>query len=198
MRSASIFIAALAAGLLAGCAPRPADNPPPAGPPAPSETLTQPPQAPEPAELSEAAEKTKAEILRHAERGALRSLARLADQHEGFVSNLGGQSHFEFWDLLRRTGVDPNRKLRELFAEPPGRREVDGEVWFVWPDLAAKDARGLVPEKLTFVERRRLRELIGEDGIARIRAGEGYPGMRSAITAEGRWVYFVLGQDGEE
>ncbi|MFN4023359.1 MAG: hypothetical protein ACK4MQ_00885 [Hyphomonas sp.] len=156
------------------------------------------PQAPEPAELTEAATALKAEILRHAERGALRSLARLADQNEGFISNLGGQSHFEFWDLLRRTGVDPNRKLRELFEEPPGRREVDGEVWFVWPDLAAKDTRALIPEKLTFVERRRLRELIGEDGIARIRAGEGYPGMRTAITAEGRWVYFVLGQDGEE
>lgn len=164
----------------------------------PSEALTKPPQAPQPAELTPEAEDMKAQILRHAERGALRSLARLADQQDGFMSNVGGRTHFEFWDLLRRTGVDPNRLLRELLAEPPGKREVDGEIWFVWPDLAAKDARDLIPEKLTFVERRRLRELIGEDGIDRIRAGEGYPGMRTAISADGRWIYFVLGQDGEE
>lgn len=198
MRSASFLLAGLPALLLAACSPAPVPDPVPAALPVPSESLTRAPQTPEPAELSDAAGKMKADILRHAERGALRSLARLADQQDGFVSNLGGQSHFEFWDLLRRTGVDPNRKLRELFEEPPGRREVDGEVWFVWPDLAAKDARALIPEKLTFVERRRLRELIGEDGIARIRDGEGYPGMRTAITEEGRWVYFVLGQDGEE
>ena len=34
--------------------------------------------------------------------------------------------------------------------------------------------------------------------IARIRAGEGYPGMRTAIAEDGTWIYFVLGQDGEE
>ncbi len=167
-------------------------------PPVPSESLTRPPQVPEPVTLTPEAEAMKTAILREAERGALRSLARLADQQEDFISNVGERDHFEYWDLLRRTGVDPNRKLRDLFLEPPGKREIDGEIWFVWPDIAAKDARDLIPEKLTFVERRRLRELIGEDGIARIRAGEGYPGMRTAIAADGSWVYFVLGQDGEE
>jgi len=196
MRCASALLAACVL-FLGACAPaEPVAAPP--GPVAPPETLTRPPQAPEPAELSDEAAALRADILRHAERGALRSLARLADQQEGFVSNLGGQDHFQFWDLLRRTGVDPNRLLRELFAEPPGARTVDGETWFIWPDLAARDARDLIPEKLTFVERRRLRELIGEDGIASIRAGEGYPGMRTAITADGRWVYFVLGQEAEE
>ena len=56
----------------------------------------------------------------------------------------------------------------------------------------------LIPEKLSFQDRRRLEELIGADGIARIRAGEGYPGMRTAISEEGVWIYFVLGQDGED
>lgn len=197
MRCVSFTLAALTALLLTACAPEePAAKP--AAPPLPSESLTRPPQAPEPVTLTANAEAMKAAILREAERGALRSLARLADQQEGFISNAGGRDHFEFWDLLRRTGVDPNRKIRDLFEGPPGKREIDGEVWFVWPDLAAKDARDLIPEKLTFVERRRLRELIGEDGIDRIRAGEGYPGMRTAISAEGRWVYYVLGQDGEE
>lgn len=197
MRCASSILALLL-GTLAACSQAEPEVVVPIGPPVPSESLTQAPQAPEPVELSPEAADMKAEILRHAERGALRSLARLADQQEGFISNVGGQDHYEFWDLLRRTGVDPNRKIRDLFLEPPGKREVDGETWFVWPDLAAKDSRDLIPEKLTFVERRRLRELIGEDGIARIRAGEGYPGMRTAISANGRWIYFVLGQDGED
>lgn len=197
MRCAS-FALALLLGMLAACSPAEPAKAPLAGPPVPPESLTRPPQPPEPAELTPEAEAMKAAILREAERGALRSLARLADGQEGFMSNVGGRAHFEFWDLLRRTGVDPNRKLRDLLEGPPGKREIDGEIWFVWPDIAAKDARDLIPEKLTFVERRRLRELIGEDGIGRIRAGEGYPGMRTAISAEGRWVYFVLGQDGEE
>lgn len=197
MRCASALLIGAAALAMAACVPAEAPAAP-AGPVAPPETLTRAPQVPEPVELTEDAVALRAEILRHAERGALRSLARLADQHEGFVSNIGGQDHFEFWDLLRRTGVDPNRLLRELLAESPGARELGGEVWFVWPDIAARDARDLIPEKLTFVERRRLRELIGEDGIARIRAGEGYPGMRTAISADGRWVYFILGQDGED
>lgn len=197
MRCAS-FTLALLLGMLAACSPAAPAKAPLAGPPVPPESLTRPPQPPEPVELTPQAEAMKAAILREAERGALRSLARLADGQEGFMSNVGGRDHFEFWDLLRRTGVDPNRKLRDLLEGPPGKREIDGEIWFVWPDIAAKDVRDLIPEKLTFVERRRLRELIGEDGIARIRAGEGYPGMRTAISAEGRWVYFVLGQDGEE
>lgn len=192
------FALALLLGMLAACSQAEPANAPVVRPPAPPESLTRPPQAPEPVALTEEAEVMKAAILREAERGALRSLARLADQQDGFISNIGGQSHFEFWDLLRRTGVDPNRKIRDLFEGPPGQREIDGETWFVWPDIAAKDVKDLIPEKLTFVERRRLRELIGEDGIERIRAGEGYPGMRTAISADGRWVYFVLGQDGEE
>lgn len=197
MRCVSI-LPVLALGALVACSQaEPADVPPPS-PPVPSESLTRAPQLPDPVELTEDAEKMKAAILREAERGALRSLGRLASRQEGFVSNVGGQDHYEFWDLLRRTGVDPNRKIRELFEGPPGKREVDGQTWFVWPDIAAKEARDLIPEKLTFVERRRLRELVGEDGIARIRAGEGYPGMRTAISADGRWVYFVLGQDGED
>jgi hypothetical protein len=137
------------------------------------------------------------EILAHARSGALRRLARLAGQQPGFTSNLGGQDHYQFWDLLRRTGVDPTRKLQELFAEPPGERLVNGDTWYVWPDLAARDGRDLVPAKLTFQERRRLQELVGEEGIRKLLAGEGYPGMRTAISADGHWVYFVLGQEEE-
>ncbi|WP_353255396.1 hypothetical protein [Hyphomonas sp.] len=167
-------------------------------PPIQDHRFTEAPEAPAPIEINKAAARTRDELLKHAARGSLRGLAEVANLNPDFKSNLGGQSHDRFWDLLRRTGVDPNLKLRELFEQPAGLREIDGERWYVWPDLAAKDAADLIPEKLDFQERRRLEELIGEDGIARIRAGEGYPGIRTAISEEGAWIYYVLGQDGEE
>lgn len=167
-------------------------------PPVPDERLTQAPQAPAPVEITAAAKKMRDELIKEASRGSLRGLAKIGGENPDFRSNLGGQDHLQFWDLLRRTGVDPNRKLRDLFEQPAGLREVDGERWYVWPDLAAKDAADLIPEKLTFQDRKRLEDLIQEDGIAKIRAGEGYPGMRTAISEDGVWIYFVLGQDGEE
>ncbi|MBK8197371.1 MAG: hypothetical protein IPK75_03285 [Acidobacteria bacterium] len=167
-------------------------------PPVPDDHLAQAPQAPPPVEISDAAAATRDALLKEASRGSLKGLAKIAAGNPDFRSNLGGQDHLQFWDLLRRTGVDPNWKLRDLFEQPPGLREVDGERWYVWPDLAARDAADLIPEKLIFQDRRRLEDLIHEDGIAKIRAGEGYPGMRTAISEEGVWIYFVLGQDGEE
>jgi hypothetical protein len=164
----------------------------------PDERFTEVPVEPAPVEISKAAAKTRDALIHEATRGSLRGLAEIAARNPDFKSNVGGQSHDRFWDLLRRTGVDPNRKLRELFEQPAGLREIDGQRWYVWPDLAAKDAADLIPEKLTFQDRRRLEDLIREDGIARIRAGEGYPGMRTAISEDGTWIYFVLGQDGEE
>ena len=167
-------------------------------PPVPDERFTEVPVEPAPIEVSKAAAKTRDALIHEATRGSLRGLGEIAARNPDFKSNVGGQDHDRFWDLLRRTGVDPNRKLRELFEQPAGLRKIDGQRWYVWPDLAAKDAADLIPEKLTFQDRRRLEDLIREDGIARIRAGEGYPGMRTAISEDGTWIYFVLGQDGEE
>jgi hypothetical protein len=196
MRSASL--AALGAVLiLAACSQAEPEVVLPL-PPVPDERLAQPPLLPAEVEIAERAARTRDELLLQAGRGSLKGLAALAARNPDFKSNLGGQDHQQFWDLLRRTGVDPNRKLRDLFDQPAGLREIDGERWYVWPDLAAKDAADLIPEKLTFQERRRLEELIGDEGIERIRAGEGYPGMRTAISEDGVWIYFVLGQDGEE
>jgi hypothetical protein len=196
MRSAS-FVALMAALCLAACSPVKEEVVVPL-PPVPDERFTEVPETPAPVEISKAAARTRDELIREATKGSLRGLGAIAARNPDFRSNVGGQSHDRFWDLLRRTGVDPNRKLRELFEQPAGLREIDGQRWYVWPDLAAKDAADLIPEKLTFQDRRRLEELIREDGIAKIRAGEGYPGMRTAIAEDGTWIYFVLGQDGEE
>ncbi len=189
--------AVIAAVLLAACSPAEPEVVLPL-PPVPDERFTEVPQPPAEVKVSQAAAKTRDELIREATKGSLRGLGEIAARNSEFRSNVGGQSHDRFWDLLRRTGVDPNRKLRDLFEQPAGLREVDGQRWYVWPDLAAKDVADLIPEKLSFQDRRRLEELIGMDGIARIRAGEGYPGMRTAISEDGTWIYYVLGQDGEE
>ena len=191
MRWPSLVAALLA---LAGTACAPAEK----EPVYPPESLSQVPRPPEPVVIPDAVAATRDEILKHARRGSLSGLSRLARSNEGFVSNLGGTPHRDYWDLMRRIGVDPNLKVRELLDLPVGVREVDGTKWYVWPDLAAKNADDLIPEKLSFRDRRRLNELVGEDGIAKIRAGEGYPGMRTAIAEDGRWVYFVLGQEAED
>lgn len=191
MRSYSPLIAGLAI-VLAACSQAPE------APVYPPESLTQLPQAPEPVVIPDAVTATRDEILKYATRGSLSGLARVAQANAGFVSNFGGEAHRDYWDLMRRIGVDPNLKLRALMDLPVGVREVDGVKWYVWPDLAAKNGQDLIPEKLSFRDRKRLRDLVGDEGIAEIRDGKGYPGMRTAIAEDGRWVYFVLGQDAED
>lgn len=194
MRWSSRLAASLGLGLVLGLA---ACSPAAEEPVYPSESLTQTPQAPEPVVIPDAVAATRDEVLKYAQRGSLSGLSRVASANDGFVSNFGGEPHRDYWELMRRIGIDPNRKLRALMDLPVGVREVDGVKWYVWPDLAAKNPEDLIPEKLSFRDRKRLRDLVGDDGIAEIRAGKGYPGMRTAITEDGRWVYFVLGQDGE-
>ncbi|MEZ5946521.1 MAG: hypothetical protein R3C04_06675 [Hyphomonas sp.] len=57
--------------------------------------------------------------------------------------------HREFW-ICCASGIRPDLKLNALFDLPAGRRDVDGETWYIWPDLAAKDPEDLIPEKLSF------------------------------------------------
>ncbi|MEM9053915.1 MAG: hypothetical protein AAGB16_01205 [Pseudomonadota bacterium] len=124
-------------------------------------------------------------------RDSLNRLVRLANAEPNFVSNFAGESHKVHWDLLRRTGFDPLAKLGGLLDGPYGTRTVGVQTWYVWPDLAALDPEELLPERLDFTDRARLRDLVGEVGLERIREGQGYPGVRTAIAADGRWLYFV-------
>ena len=141
--------------------------------------------------LSEAAAAKLADIRSVIDADSLSRLSRLADSEPGFISNFGGASNRSHWDLLRRTGFDPLARLGDLLDQPYGVLEVGDIDWYVWPDLAALPPEDLVPERLSFRDRARLQELVGETGIERIRAGAQYPGIRTAISADGHWLYYV-------
>lgn len=141
--------------------------------------------------LTEAVEAKIADIRVILDRNSLSRLVRLASAEENFVSNFAGESHRVHWDLLRRTGFDPLMRLGVLLDGPYGTRQVGDQVWYIWPDFAAREAEDLLPEKLNFTDRARLRELVGDVGLERIRNGETYPGIRTAIAEDGRWLYFV-------
>ncbi|MEM1088123.1 MAG: hypothetical protein AAGH90_10360 [Pseudomonadota bacterium] len=126
------------------------------------------------------------------ERNSLARLARLADAEPAFVSNFANQSHRTHWDLLRRTGFDPIAQLETLLDGPYAIRTVGDETWYIWPDLAAIAPEDLKPERLSFRDRARLRELLGEEAVQRLSETDmGYPGVRTAIAEDGRWLYFV-------
>ena len=141
--------------------------------------------------LTEAVDAKIADIRTILDRNSLSRLVRLANAEENFVSNFAGESHRVHWDLLRRTGFDPLMRLGALLDGPYGTRQVGDQTWYIWPDFAAKEAEDLMPERLDFADRARLRELVGDVGLERIRAGEAYPGLRTAIAEDGRWLYFV-------
>ena len=141
--------------------------------------------------LSEQAEEKIAEIRAIIDRNSLYRLSRLAEAEPSFISNFSGESHRGHWDLMRRTGFDPLAKLGVLFDGPYATKTVGDEIWYIWPDLAALESRELLPERLSFADRARLLELVGETGIERIRSGQAYPGVRTALSEDGRWLYFV-------
>ncbi len=125
------------------------------------------------------------------ERDSLSRLVRLANAETNFVSNFAGEGHRVHWDLLRRTGFDPLNKLGGLLDGPYATRQLGDQTWYIWPDFAALNAEDLLPEKLGFTDRARLQDLVGDIGLERIRDGQGYPGVRTAIAQDGDWLYFV-------
>lgn len=157
----------------------------------PDETLVELPARPVPAPLSQAAIARRDDLLAIAAADSLRRLAREAEADARFVSNFAGVRHYDHWELLRRVGVDPLRNIAALFGQPHAVRETGEETWYVWPDFAVMEPNELLPERLGVQDRARLVALVGEDGIADIRAGGRYPGVRTAISSDGRWVYFL-------
>jgi len=160
--------------------------------------LAAPPEQAAPTPFTPAVQTKIDRLLKITSNGQITPIIREAEGEESFQSNFGGQPVSQHWLLLRRIGVDPPTKLREVLAQPYATKQVGDEVWYIWPDFAALPAADLIPEKLSFQDRARLRVLIGETGIAKIEAGETYPGVRTAIADNGRWVYFIHNVDNPE
>lgn len=191
MRIAALLI--LLVSPISACAPAETEGPTMrlSVPEAPAITQIEPVATDTRPALSDAAD-TKIMAIRDViARNSLTRLVRLANAEPAFVSNFANQGHRTHWDLLRRTGFDPLARLQALLEGPYGVRRVGDEVWYVWPDLAALDPEELQPERLSFRDRARLRDFVGDEGLARIRSGQGYPGVRTAIAEDGRWLYFV-------
>lgn len=159
--------------------------------PLPDETLVERPAQYLPPALSPAAFDMQAAILETTARDSLIRFARLADANAGFASNFAGINHYDHWSLLRHTGVDPLREIEALFKHRYAKRQIGSEIWFIWPDFAAMSPQELMPERLSFQDKARLEALIGQSGLAQIRAGSAYPGFRTAIGENGRWVYYL-------
>ncbi len=164
----------------------------------PPPELQQIPQEREPAQPTASAHRTRLAIIEAAKAGSIMRMAKIADAAPDFQSSPNGKPPRTYWTLLRRTGIDPTRIIRDIFDEPPGEKVLDGRTIYVWPDLAALDTEDLIPEKLSFIDRRRLRELVGEEGIELIRSGSAYPGIQTAIDQEGQWLYFTFGEMQED
>ena len=141
--------------------------------------------------LPDAVAAKRDQILETADMDSIRRLVYLADDFDGFRSNYGDIAHYDHWYILKRAGIDPIIAVREILSEPYGVKDFGAEKYYIWPAFASRRPEDLDFSRLTFAERARLQELIGDDGIARVEAGEPYPGFRLAIRQDGIWVYLL-------
>jgi hypothetical protein len=118
----------------------------------------------------------------------------LAGKHVGFVSNPGGARHYDHWYMQRRMGVDPGLALLQLLQEPYATRAVGDDIWYIWPDMAVWDRAAFMPGRLSFADRARLVRLLGSERALAVINGAPWPGHTTAISASGRWLYFLDSQ----
>ena len=141
--------------------------------------------------LPEAVAAKRDQILETLELNSVWRLARFADQEEDFRSNYGALSHYDHWYILRRAGISPIEKTKQVLEQPYGVKDFGAERFYIWPYFATRAPEELDMSRLSFTERTVLVDLIGEDGIARLEAGEPYPGWRVAIRQDGSWAYLL-------
>ena len=141
--------------------------------------------------LPEAVAAKRDEIIGVLEQDSIRRLVNLAEQYPDFRSNYGEIRHYDHWYILKRAGIDPVIATQKILSEPYGVKDFGAEKYYIWPAFAARAPEELDFSRLSFAERASLQELIGEDGLERLKAGETYPGFRLAIRQDGTWVYLL-------
>ncbi|MEO0466106.1 MAG: hypothetical protein AAF216_06150 [Pseudomonadota bacterium] len=159
--------------------------------PPPNDQLIEPRVASAEIPISAPVQMTLAELQRIIEADSIRQLARFADAQPGFRSNLGDDNTFRHWDLMRRTGFNPTAQLQAVLEEPYGTGKINGVTWYYWPYLAAYSSGRISTERITPVERADIVRLIGVTGLASLDGTKTYPGVRTAISEDGTWHYFL-------
>ena len=140
------------------------------------------------AALPPAVDATVKTLLKLAEEGGYRDMAKLADQTPGFRSNNAGMSHKDYWYLKLRAGDWPMAHMQQVLEQDHAVVEAaEGRV-FIWPALA------LVPlDQITPARAREIDALLGPGQAEAVRAGTPWPGYVLGIREDGTWLYFVSG-----
>lgn len=173
------FLFAVAVLLLAACDPPPE----PVGVAA-SEAETSSVNTPLPRAVAETVET----LLKLAEEGGYRDMAKLADQTPGFRSNNAGMSHKDYWYLKLRAGDWPMAHMQKVLEQDHAVVEAAGGRVYIWPALA------LVPlDQITPARAREIDALLGPGQADAVRAGTPWPGYVLGIAEDGTWLYFVSG-----
>lgn len=173
------FLFAVAALVLAAC-----DPPPETAVDETSQIETAAVSAP----LPPAVDATVKTLLKLAEEGGYRDMAKLADQTPGFRSNNAGMSHKDYWYLKLRAGDWPMAHMQKVLEQDHAVVEAaEGHV-YIWPALA------LVPlDQITPAKAREIDALLGPGQADAVRSGTPWPGYVLGIAEDGTWLYFVSG-----
>jgi hypothetical protein len=160
-------------------------DPPPATQTAAADVQTPPGRAP----LPPAVATTVRTLLKLADEGGYRDMAKLADQTPNFRSNNAGMSHKDYWYLKLRAGDWPMAHMQKVLAQDYAVVEgADGGRIYIWPALAL-----LPPSEITPAKAREIDAILGAGQAASLRKGAPWPGYVLGIAEDGTWLYFVSG-----
>lgn len=94
-----------------------------------------------------------------------------------------------FWRDLETSGDTPMAAMLTVLHMSPGTLEVAGELYYVWPAVAALDDWSQATEE----QRRELEARFGSEAVTGWDQFGAYVGYRVGITEDGRWSFFVAG-----
>jgi hypothetical protein len=140
------------------------------------------------AALPPAVDATVKTLVKLAEAGSYRDMAKLADQTPGFRSNNAGMNHKDYWYLKLRAGDWPMAHMQKVLEQDHALVETaEGQV-YIWPALALVRLEQITPAKA-----REIDALLGQGQADAVRAGAPWPGYVLGISEDGTWLYFVSG-----